>query len=338
MRKAARAGAYLSTQIYGQKGYETNMKKTIMSLLLALAVTAGCLTGVYADGELKSDIFTYTVTNGNVTITGVDDARESVTVPDTIDGCPVTAIGDGAFGGSSKILTVYIPDSVTSIGETCFAYSPSLRSVRLSKSITAVPTGAFYQCDTLIGVSIPYGAVSIASNAFGMCSKLSAVTIPNSMQTIADDAFSGSPNVIFHCYLGEGAVGYTYAQNKGIKCEELITVYVNGNEVVFDQPPITEPKRFRTLVPLRSVLEDMGAEIAWVDDMEYAEIDIGGHRLLVKPNNDFMMVDGRPVTLRCPAIEYNNRVLLPIRDVVEAVGGKVGWDEFSKTVTITYNN
>ena len=50
-----------------------------------------------------------------------------------------------------------------------------------------------------------------------------------------------------------------------------------------------------------------------------------------------MSVNGETVYLSSPAIEYNNRVLLPIRDVVQAVGGRVVWDENSTSVTITYN-
>ncbi len=285
---------------------------------------------------LKSDIYTYTLSGNKITITGVEDVAGPVIVPNKIDGNIVTEIGDGAFGGSSKITEVRIPESVTKIGSMCFAYSGGIRAIYLSSSVTTIPDGAFYQCSSLENVSVAYGTTGIGSKAFAMCPKLTSVTIPNSMKKIADDAFLDTPNVRFHCYLNESAVGYSYAKSKNIECEELITVYVNNKEIAFDQPPITEKKKFRTLVPLRAVLEYMGAEIEWYNDMNYAGISIDGHRLLVKPGSEFMMVDGKAVTLSCPAIEYNNRVLLPIRHIVEAVGGKVSWDEYSKTVSITY--
>lgn len=305
-------------------------------ILLIMLITSICSTVFSEEATLKSDIYTYTLSGNRVTITGVDDIDGVVTVPNKIDGNIVTAIGDGAFGGSSKITEVHIPESVTQIGSMCFAYSSSIRAVYLSSSVISIPDGAFYQCSSLDSVSIAYGTTSIGSKAFALCPKLTSVTIPNSMKKIADDAFLDSNNVRFYCYLNESAVGYSYAQSKDIDCEELITVYVNNKEIAFDQPPITEKKKFRTLVPLRAVLEYMGAEIEWYNDMNYAGINIDGHRLLIKPGSEFMMVDGKAVTLSCPAIEYNNRVILPIRDVVVAIGGKVAWDEYSKTVSITY--
>lgn len=313
------------------------IKKSFVSITIILVLITSLLC-VYAEGSvLKSDIFTYTVSDGNATITGVDDYNGKVVVPAEIDGHKVTAIDDGAFSGTAKITEVYIPDSVSRIGSMCFAYSTGIKTVRLSRNIKSISDGMFYQCTSLMGLTVPYGVTVIGSKSFGMCPNLTAVTIPNSIKTISNDAFTGSDFVTFHCALNEGAVGYTYAQNKNIRCEELICVYVNGEEIVFDQPPITETKKFRTLVPIRAVLEQMGAEIEWYNDMNYAGINIDGHRLLIKPGSEFMMVDGKARTLTCPGIEYNNRVLIPIRDVVESVGGKVGWDEYSKTVTITYN-
>ncbi len=315
------------------------IKNRAFALILTLTLIISICSPVFSQEDtLKYDIYTYTLSNGTITITGVDDVAGVVNVPNKIDGNIVTSIGDGAFGGSSKITEVHIPESVTKIGSMCFAYSGGITTVYLSSSVTSIPDGAFYQCTSLGSVSIAYGTTSIGSKAFALCPNLTSITIPNSMKKIADDAFLDTENVTFHCYLGENAVGYSFAQSKDIACEELITVYVNNKEIAFDQPPITEKKKFRTLVPLRAVLEYMGAEIEWYNDMNYAGIDIGDNRILIKPGSEFMMVNGKAVTLSCPALEYNNRVLLPIRDVVVAVGGKVAWDEYNKTVNITYNN
>ncbi len=315
------------------------MKKNfIVSIILILAFVTNLVPAFAEEEALKSDIFTYTISGQTATITCVEDFSGKVVIPEEIDGYKVTAIGEGAFGGSTNVTEVYIPDSVFSIASMCFAYSTSIKTVRLPQGLAAVSEGMFYQCSALTGVTIPYGVTSIASKAFAMCESLTAVTIPNSTKTIAGDAFDGTKNVTFHCYLSENGVGYSYAKAKGFPCEELIAVYVNGKEVAFDQPPITDPKKFRTLVPLRAVLEEMGAEIEWYNDMNYAGINIDGHRILIKPNSEFMRVDGKTKYLSSPAIEYNNRILIPIRDVVESVGRKVSWNEFDKIVTITYNN
>ncbi len=301
----------------------------VFSLLLSIPVFA-------EDNGIKEGNFSYTVANGNATVTGVDDIDGEVVVPEKLGGYTVSKIADGAFAGSEKIEKVYIPDTVKTIGSMCFAYSTSIKSVRLSKNILAIEEGLFYQCSSLIGVTIPDGVSYISSKAFSQCPSLTSVAVPHTVTSISDDAFYGSNNVKIHCRLNESAPAYYWALARDIECEELIYVYVNGERIDFDQSPVTEPKRFRTLVPLRSVLEHMGAEIEWYSDMEYAGVNIGDYRLLIKPDSEYMMVNGKTTYMTCPAMEYNGRVLLPIRDVVQAVGGKVGWDENTKVVTITY--
>ncbi len=316
------------------------MKKHIFAafLLIISLLCVGTVSAEDADANTyKSDIYTYTVIGSSATITGVDDINGRVDVPDTIDGYSVTALGDGAFGGSENITEVTLPNTISSVGSMCFAYSSSIKAVHLSKGISTIEEGVFYQCEALIGITVPYGVRGIGEKAFAKCPNLSSISIASTVDSISEDAFLDSPGVKIYCKLSDEPTALSYAEAHEIPYENLITVYVNGDEVDFDQAPVTDNKRFRTLVPLRSVLEDMGAKIEWYDDMNYAGIDIDGYRILIKPESEFMRVNGETVYLSSPAIEYNNRVLLPIRDVVQAVGGRVVWDENSTSVTITYN-
>ena len=59
----------------------------------------------------------YTVTNSNsaITITSYIGTGGAVTIPATIGGLPVVAIGDYAFLGCTGLTSVTIPSSVTSI-------------------------------------------------------------------------------------------------------------------------------------------------------------------------------------------------------------------------------
>ena len=307
---------------------------SLFVLILSILLSSVC---VFADAEeLKDGIFSYTVSGNSVTITGCDDIEGKVTIPDKIDNKPVTAISDGAFGGSSNISQIDIPNSVVSIGSMCFAYSPGIVRVKLPDNLTKIEEGLFFQCVNLIGITIPNSVSAISDNAFSSCKSLGAITISESVTSISETAFEGCPYIRFYCRIADGLYPYEFAKARGIGTEELIYVYVNDKLVDFDQPPITDNKRFRTLVPLRSVLEYMGADIEWDEMMEYAAINIDGYRILIKPGYDFMMVNGKTTPLTCPATEYNGRILLPIRDVVQAVGGKVKWDENSKIVSISY--
>ena len=70
--------------------------------------------------------FNYTTNNGTITITGYTGPGGAVAIPDTINGLPVTRIGDSAFDGETSLTSVTIPNSVTSIGEEAFSCCTSL--------------------------------------------------------------------------------------------------------------------------------------------------------------------------------------------------------------------
>ena len=81
--------------------------------------------------------YNYLTNNGAITITGYTSPGRVVIIPDTINGLPVTHIGDSAFYGN--ILTsVTIPNSVTNIGGYAFYFCTSLTSVTIGKSVTSI--------------------------------------------------------------------------------------------------------------------------------------------------------------------------------------------------------
>jgi len=132
--------------------------------------------------------FIYTTTDGTITITGYTGPGGDVTIPDRINGLPVTSIGDHAFDSCAHLTTVTIPNSVTSIGDSAFILCTSLTSVTIPSSVTNIGDWAFSSCN-LTSVSIPDSVTSIADGAFGYCRSLASVTIPNSVTNIGSAAF-----------------------------------------------------------------------------------------------------------------------------------------------------
>lgn len=312
------------------------MIKRIFSVLLAAVLTL-CILSVFAaenSNVFKEDIFTYEVKDGGAIITNIDDAREIVEIPNELGGYTVRELGTGACGGSSVIKEITLSDNIMNIGNTCFAYSTSINKINLSDQLLTIGDGAFLQCESLWSVTIPSNTVSIGEEAFKMCSSLVAATIPESVIYIGDNAFPTDTGLCIYGKVGSAADEYAY--DNWIAFEELIHVNVNGKPVVFDQPCKTDTKVYRTLVPMRAVMEAMGATIKFDPVVEYANISIGDNTVLIRAGEPFMMVNGVAIFLSSPAIEYNNRLLLPIRDVVEAVGGKVEWNEETKVISITY--
>jgi hypothetical protein len=50
-----------------------------------------------------------------------------VTIPDTINGSPVTSIGDMAFAGYGPLTNVTVPNTITNIGNYAFLGCRSLK-------------------------------------------------------------------------------------------------------------------------------------------------------------------------------------------------------------------
>src|SRR2546422_1056789 len=69
--------------------------------------------------------FTFTTNNGAITIAGYSGSDVDVTIPDTINGLPVTSIGNYAFQ-YQQITTVKIPSGVTNVGIYVFANCTNL--------------------------------------------------------------------------------------------------------------------------------------------------------------------------------------------------------------------
>ena len=168
-------------------------------------------------GERSSDL-TYSITNGSVTITGANQFETimSLAIPETIEGNPVTAIGDWAFGlpeeNNGQLVCVTIPDSVTSIGggafvenynlksviigngvrsigASAFAYCYGLENVQIGNNVTTLGRSAFWYCG-LKSIIIPDSVKSIGGQAFGDCG-LESITIPDGVTSIGDAAFGG---------------------------------------------------------------------------------------------------------------------------------------------------
>ena len=147
------------------------MRKLVLSaLILASAFHAafGATEGVW----------TYTLANNLVTVTGYTGTGGAVIMPTTLGGYPVTAIGSSAFYNKTTLTSIIIPEGVTSIGNSVFAGCTSLTSIIIPDSVTSIGTAAFSQCVSLTGASIGKSVTTIGGSAFVGCAKLASVNLP----------------------------------------------------------------------------------------------------------------------------------------------------------------
>ena len=136
--------------------------------------------------------FDYRLINGDteVEITGYHGPGGFVSIPGTIDGKPVTSIGDHAFDSCMSLTSMTIPIGVTSIGDSAFYYCTSLASVTIPIGVTSLGDYSFYYCYSLTSITIPIGVTYIGNHAFAVCTSLTSVIIPSSVTSIGSYAFA----------------------------------------------------------------------------------------------------------------------------------------------------
>ncbi|MBQ6266131.1 MAG: leucine-rich repeat protein, partial [Clostridia bacterium] len=134
----------------------------------------------------------YEISNGEVTITDCDETISGeLVIPDTIEGYPVTSIGDVAFSYCSKLTETTIPDGVKSIGIGAFYGCTGLTSIVIPSSVITISANAFIGCTGLTNITIPDSVTNIGNWAFEGCTGLTSITIPNSVTSINVGTFWG---------------------------------------------------------------------------------------------------------------------------------------------------
>ena len=142
-----------------------NILRLATSRLLVLVTLFACaFLPVHA---ASLDDLGYTTTDGKVTITDCDEAATGeLVIPPTIEGNPVTSIGEGAFGNCFTLTNITLPDSVVSIGNSAFLSCFSLTSIRIGSGVTSIGESAFIDCFSLTGITFQGAAPTVLPNAF----------------------------------------------------------------------------------------------------------------------------------------------------------------------------
>lgn len=116
------------------------------------------------------------------------ECSKDVVIPDSIDGKPVTAIGEYAFEGKG-ITSVELSSDLESIGYDAFANN-LLTSVTIPNGVTSIESNAFSE-NRLTSIDLPSSISEIKYRAFAF-NELSNVSIPNGVTTIEAFAFQGN--------------------------------------------------------------------------------------------------------------------------------------------------
>jgi hypothetical protein len=116
--------------------------------------------------------------------------------------------------------------------------------------------------------------------------------------------------------------------------QDVIVIKINGKIMISDQNPIILNNR--TVVPLRSIFEALGANIQWDGKTSTVHAGKGKKKIKLKIGDAKASVDGKEVKLDQKAVIINGRTMVPVRFVSEALGAKVEWDAQNRTIQIKY--
>ena len=124
-------------------------------------------------------------------------------------------------------------------------------------------------------------------------------------------------------------------------------IIVDERELSFDdQGPVIMEETGRTLIPLRFVLESAGAKVQWDGEKKTVTVDSGDNRnrVILTIGSDEMEMYYYPSVKdyvtetkkldQMPVI-MNDRTMIPVRAVLEAIGAKVDWDENDYVINVT---
>ncbi|MCD7886845.1 MAG: leucine-rich repeat domain-containing protein [Clostridiales bacterium] len=204
------------------------MKKKVFLVIALIVVALVVLYGPNTNTGTKGLIYA-TVDNSYVVV-GYGGSEIDITIPDTYNDIPVTAVEAYAFE-DSQIQSVVFGKNLTQIGEGAFVNASSLQSVTFTaegiymetdpfkgcSSLTDivfvrdayVASADFSECDALVEVSFPEGLTSLRmcdcnglttvelpdgmKSLVGVsgCSSLTSIPLPDSLIEIEESAFVG---------------------------------------------------------------------------------------------------------------------------------------------------
>lgn len=199
------------------------IKKRFLGVLIVLCVlspvvfAAGCEEIVFPTA-LGDTGLGYVVRNGEVHIEDYTDStiRDTVTIPDDVDGVPVTVISDFSVCNAETLRVINIGKNVREIGAWAMTNNQKLQAFNVSpeneyftsidgviytkdlETLVAYPPakGVDISDDNVVlddsaGLSytIPDGVRVIRSKAFYKCGHLEEINLPDSLEVIEEKAF-----------------------------------------------------------------------------------------------------------------------------------------------------
>ncbi|MBO7473381.1 MAG: leucine-rich repeat domain-containing protein [Ruminococcus sp.] len=162
---------------------------------------------------VSNEIYDYEIYDGGVIITKYKGSDTEVTIPDEIDGSPVTEIGFYAFEAMG-VSSVTLPETVRVIGEGAFIDCTALVSINLPSGLTTVERGAFAGCTAIPELTVPAGVKEIKRGAFAGCTSLTSLELLSADLSYDEWGIEDLPDLKIYAPEGSAAAGWAGAMGK----------------------------------------------------------------------------------------------------------------------------
>lgn len=223
-----------------------------------------CLCSGLVQAAVSGD-FEYTDHGTYIELTDYTGASSDLSIPETINGKPVTKLGTSLFRDNTSLTNIFVPFNIQSIETSSFYRCRNLISIGVAgenssycsvggalfnKSRTIiihypenkagstyeVPAGvttigdyAFYSCNNLIRAILPDSLTHIGFRGFQLCASLSEINFPPNLESIDNVAFASTDleDVII-----PASVSFIH-DNAFTSCEEIRSYTVAEENLVY---------------------------------------------------------------------------------------------------------
>lgn len=301
---------------------------------------------LFWDGDLLSELFDYTEDGKTPRIEKWDWENKKADTIWTAEGC--------ALNGGTKGQPCLIADIWGDWRDEILVRSADSKELRLYT--TSIPTE--YTIPT--PMHDPQYRESVAwqnnhynqpaNTSYYMGAETAEVPVPEiytikSGEKIVNPVYEQNPNThatikIKTENIAGAGPSITPSQNGGKN--KTVVMKINKAEMLVDNSrrnldanPYISSAAFRTMVPLRAIADAFGAETNWNGDTQTVTVKSGDKTLIMKLGSAEYTINGEKKSLDAPPELVNDRTMLPLRVVAEAIDKQVYWDGERQLIVIS---
>lgn len=110
------------------------------------------------------------------------------------------------------------------------------------------------------------------------------------------------------------------------------SIIVNGTTLYGTVPPYIE--KGTTMVPLRAISENLGAQVDWNSETKGITITKNGSKVELTVGNQIGRINGTAKSIAVAPAIVDGSTMVPLRFIGEALSCQVGWEAETKVVTV----